>query len=301
MHDKVLMSRMNKRLFLICLLCFVLVFSAACGGSSGQKDSGDQSAGGSGSGTKADNTQNTESNDKILDQIRDRGFLIAGCKMDVPDLSYYDADTDSWSGLEVDLAYETAARIFEVSKEDAVKKKLVHFVGVTVADREEKLESGEVDCLFATYTITKERAERFALSASYYTDYIGLMVRTRGDDPNAVGSSDIQSIADLDGKYIGVPRNATTREDFLNYINTMNTIQVHPIFCEYESYEVLFKALKDGNIDVMSVDVSILKGYVDNSTKILKDRFAGQNYGAAVKKENSLLVDTINQTIEEHK
>jgi putative glutamine transport system substrate-binding protein len=220
--------------------------------------------------------------------------------MDVPDLGFYDSETDTWSGLETELAWQTAADLFEVSVEEAKEKKLVHFVGVTVADREDKLEAGEVDCLFATYTITKERAERFALSNSYFTDYIGLMVKTSGEDSNSVGSSDIKSIANLDGKYIGVPRNATTREDFLNYINTMNTITISPIFCEYDSYETLYKALMDGNIDVMSVDVSILNGYKTSKTKILPDRFAGQNYGAAVTKENALLMDVINQAIEEY-
>lgn len=293
MHNKVQRYRMNKRLLVSILLCFLIVFSSACAGLIKQEGSG-------GSGKTAE-AEEVELNEKILDEIKSRGFLIAGCKMDVPDLGFYDSETDTWSGLEVELAYQTAAELFAVSPEEAKDKKLVQFAGVTVADREEKLESGEVDCLFATYTVTKERAERFSLSTSYYTDYIGLMVRASGDNPNSVGTADIQSIADLDGKYIGVPRNATTREDFLNYITTMNSIQVHPIFCEYDSYENLFKALKDGNIDVMSVDVSILNGYVDNKTKILKDRFAGQNYGAAVTKENALLIDVINQAIESYK
>lgn len=171
------------------------------------------------------------------------------------------------------------------------------FEGVTVADREEKLENGEVDCLFATYTITDERGKRFAFSDSYYTDYIGLMVKTSGSNPNSLGTSDIKSIADLDGKYIGVPRNATTRDAFLNYIEMMNSIKVTPIFCEYASYDVLLQALKDGNIDVMAVDVSILNGYLDSSTVILNDRFGGQHYGAAVKRENVRLLDAVNEAI----
>jgi putative glutamine transport system substrate-binding protein len=288
---------MVRRLLLPTLLCFLLIFSAACSGTNSQNSSGgseateDKDSGSSsGSGTV---------NEGFVDEIKDRGFLIVGCKMDVPDLSFYDSETDTWSGLETELAWKTAAEIFGVSVDEAKDKKLVHFTGVTVADREEKLENGEVDCLFSTYTITKERAERFCLSNKYYTDYIGLMVRDSGEDSNSVGSADIHSVADLDGKYIGVPRNATTREDFLNYINTMNTITVSPIFCEYESYEALYTALLHGNIDVMSVDVSILKGYDTNKTKILKDRFAGQNYGAAVTKENAVLMDVINKVIEE--
>lgn len=296
MRDRVYGYRLVKRILIPLFLSFLMIIAGACGQTTPTDGSGDAA----GNGSAAAGAGDSAVNDKILDQIRDRGFLIAGCKMDVPDLGLYDSSTDTWSGLETELAWRTAAEIFGVSLDQAKEKKLVHFLGVTVADREEKLADGEVDCLFATYTITKERAERFALSNSYFSDYIGLMVKTSGEDSNSVGSSDIKSIADLDGKYIGVPRNATTREHFLNYINTMNSLTIHPIFCEYDSYDTIYKALMDGNVDVMSVDVSILNGYKTNKTRILGDRFAGQDYGAAVTKENSLLIDVINQVIEDY-
>lgn len=274
---------MNKRLLIGCLCCMLLVLSA-CGKRNEEAP-------------EAGTEETVEINENYVEEIKNKGHLTVGCKMDVPDLGFYDTAADTWSGLEVELAYQTAANIFEVSVDEAKKQKLVEFVGVTVADREEKLESGAVDCLFATYTITEERQKRFAFSDSYYTDYIGLLVKTSGENTNSLGSSEIRSLADLDGKYIGVPRNATTRETFLKYIDTMNTLKVSPIFCEYESYEALFKALKDGNIDVMSVDVSILNGYVDGTTVILGDRFGGQHYGAAVKKENVRLLDAINDAV----
>ena len=77
----------------------------------------------------------------------------------------------------------------------------------------------------------------------------------------------------------------------------MNALQTAPIFMEYESYEALFRALKRGDIDVMAVDVSILNGYLDKSTKILGDRFGGQRYGAAVRKENAPLLEYLNQAL----
>ena len=63
--------------------------------------------------------------DDFIKSIRDRGRLIVGCKMDVPGLGLYDEETDSWSGLEVELAYKTAALIFDVSPEEAKEQKLV--------------------------------------------------------------------------------------------------------------------------------------------------------------------------------
>ncbi len=244
-----------------------------------------------------DKQEEVPADEGAAERIRERGYLLAGCKMDVPGLSFYDAEADTWSGLEVELAYQTAARLFEVSIEEAKEQGLVRFIGVTVADREEKLEQKEVDCLFATYTITKERKQKFAFSDSYYTDYIGLLVRNSGTDANALGTSDIRSIADLDGKKIGVAKNATTRKAFLDYMDTMNSIKTAPVFFEYKNYEAIFSALKSEAVDVMAVDVSILNGYVDKTTVILPDRFGGQRYGAAVCKENAKLLDYVNEAI----
>ncbi|MCQ2417815.1 MAG: transporter substrate-binding domain-containing protein [Oscillospiraceae bacterium] len=236
-------------------------------------------------------------NENIIQEIRDRGQLRVGCKTDVPGLSLYQPETGEWSGIETDIAYQIAAVLFEVSPEDAVANRLVDFRSVTVADRETMLENQEIDCMLATYTITSERQQKYALSDSYYTSYIGMMVRDFPEDADSLGSQEIHSVADLDGKYIGVPRNATTRGDFLSYLEMTGSIQVTPIFCEYESYNILYNALKNGNIDVMAVDTVILEGYDDDDTRILNDRFAAQHYGAAVLKENTPLIPLINQAI----
>lgn len=267
------------------LLCVLLLAMTAC----------------TKSGTEPEETTrpDVKLNKKIVSEIKDRGYLIAGCKMDVEGLGLYDEDTKTWSGLETELAYATAAKIFEVSPDEAKKQGLVRFKGVTVADRETKLEEGKIDVMMATYTITKERAKRFAISDSYYTDYIGIMVLDAKEDSNTIGPKGIKSIADLDGKNVGVAKNSTTREDLLNYVNTMNSIKVNPMFFEYASYDQLFKALHDGTIDAFCVDVSILNSYDDKTTKVLSDRFAGQHYGAAVLPENALLLDAVNAAIAE--
>lgn len=274
---------MSKKLIAI-LLCITTVFLIGC------------------AATKSDNNQNTdvpniEQNESVIDDIVAKGYLTVGCKTDVPELSFYDKDKDIFTGLEVDIAYSIASKIFNVSAQEVKEKGYLNIVGVTVADREEKLASGEIDLMLATYTITDERKQNFAISNSYYTDQIGIMVKSGKTDNETIGGAEIKSISDLDGKYIGVPRNATTRKDFLDYLDTMNTIKVTPIFCEYEGYEALYTALQKGNIDAMAVDVSILNGYDTAKTKILSARFASQSYGVAAKLENQKLIDIANDVI----
>ncbi len=217
-------------------------------------------------------TNSVTLNEKIVDEIKERGYINVGCKSDVPGLGLY-------------------------NQEEAKQNELAHIQEATVATREDLVRNGDIDILLATYTITEERKNDFALSNSYYTDYIGLMVNNSQTDSNSLGSSDIQSLANLDGKRVGVARQSTTRKDMLEYIDTMNTIKVSPIFCEYTSYTALYKALKKGDIDVIAVDVSILNGYLDASTKILSDRFSSQHYGAATTLENQKLIDVFNTMI----
>ena len=234
-------------------------------------------------------------NESYLEELKEKGQIVVGVKTDVPELSYYDEKTGEWSGLEVELAYNIGCELFGVNRSDLGDK--VKLVGVTVADREEKLRNGDIDLMLATYTKTKERAKEFALSNSYYTSYIGLMVRYTPEDLNSLGTTNIKSLADLDGKIVGVARNSTTRHDMVEYIATANQLKVSPQFVSYSSYEGLYKALKKGDIDVIAVDVSILNGYDDASTKILPDRFAGQHYSAAVLPENAKLLDIVNKVI----
>lgn len=234
-------------------------------------------------------------NENYLEELKEKGQLVVGVKTDVPELSYYDEETGEWSGLEVELAYNIGCELFGVNRSELGDK--VKLVGVTVADREEKLANGDIDLMLATYTKTKERAKKFALSDSYYTSYIGLMVRYTPEDSNSLGTKNIKSLADLDGKIVGVAKNSTTRDDMVNYIATANQLKVSPQFAAYASYNALYKALKRGDIDVIAVDVSILNGYDDASTKILPDRFAGQHYGAAVLPENAKLIDVVNKVI----
>ena len=284
-----------KKVLTFFLAAAMLLMLVSCAGASSQA----QTAAPESESASETETMPQAEDDAFIESIRSRGYLIAGCKMDVKGLSYHDASTDTWSGLEIEIAYMTAAKIFGVSLNEAKEKELVHFVGVTVADREEVLEKGDIDVMLATYTITEARAERFALSDSYYKDYIGLMVRYSGENPNSLGTGEIRSTADLAGKNVAVAKNSTTREDMIAFLNTMSSNSVNPMFFEYASYEAMFKALKDGTVDVMSVDVSILNNYVDSETQILGDRFAGQNYGAAVLPEHASLLTYVNQAIDD--
>ncbi|MGN0293186.1 MAG: transporter substrate-binding domain-containing protein [Lachnospiraceae bacterium] len=233
-----------------------------------------------------------------LQAIIDRGYLRVGCKTDVPGFGYYNEETGGYEGLEIDLAYYVAAKLFGMDYSDAREQDLVRFTGVTVEDRFDVLESGTVDCLIATVTITDEREAKYAFSDRYHVDSVGLMVLSEPGDERKISSKEITSITQLDGKIIGVPKNATTRADFIKYTE-LNDISVNPVFVEYNTYDALYDSLKSGKIDAFAVDRSILEGYRDSSMTILPDRFASQPYGVCALKEEKDLIDAVNVVLEE--
>lgn len=222
-----------------------------------------------------------------VQKIIDAGVLKVGCKIDVPKFGLQNTESGDYEGVEIDLAYEIAGKIFGCTAEEAKDKDLVAFQGVTAKTRGGLLDSGEINLVIATFTITEERKESWNFSTPYYTDAVGLMV---------LADSGIHSINDLDGKVIGVAQGATTKDGFEAYVKE-NGISVSPQFEEFDGYPALSAALSTKNIDVFAVDRAILAGYNDESTKILEDRFAEQDYGVASALSNTGLAELVDAVV----
>lgn len=217
-----------------------------------------------------------------LDAIKARGVLKVGVKVDVPKFGYKDAATGVVDGFEIELARILATKILGDPKKVEVQ-------GVTAKTRGPLLDNGEIDLVIATFTITEERKKSYNFSEPYFTDGVGLMVKTaRG----------FKSLKDLDGKRIGVAQSATTKKA-IQEVAEKAGIKVE--FAEFNSYPEIKAALDSGRIDCFSVDTAILFGYMDKTTSILPDRFAPQDYGIAGKLGNDGLAQLVNATIKELK
>ena len=239
---------------------------------------------------KTDGTADSDSSGDAsadVQKIKDAGVLKVGTKVDVPKFGLQNTATGEMEGFEVDLAYEIAGKIFGCTAAEAKEKKLVAFQGVTAKTRGPLLDNGEVDLVIATYTITEERKESWNFSDPYYTDAVGLLV---------LKDSGITSCADLDGKIIAVSQGSTTKKVFQEYLDKQG-IDVKPEFEEFDGYPSMAAALSAKNVDVFSVDRAILAGYNDDTTIILEDRFAEQDYGVASKLDNKGLAALVNEVV----
>jgi putative glutamine transport system substrate-binding protein len=202
-----------------------------------------------------------------LDAIRKAGVLKVGVKSDVPGFGLLNTETNQYEGFEIELAKLIAKDILG----DAGK---AAFTPVTAKTRGPLLDNGELDLVIATFTITEERKLSYNFSTEYYTDAVGMLVKK---------TSGIKSVADLNGKTIGVAQSATSRAAIDIAAKAAGaTVK----FSEFSTYPEIKAALDSGRVDVFSVDKSILAGYLDSDSEILPDRFSPQEYGVTSKLGN---------------
>ena len=101
-----------------------------------------------------------------VQKIVDRGVLRVGVKNAVLGFGFQDELTGEYTGMEISLA----KKIAEYLGVD------VEFTAVTAATRTELLDSGDIDCVLATFTITEERKKSRDFTTPYYTDYVTVLV-----------------------------------------------------------------------------------------------------------------------------
>ncbi|MFR3615779.1 MAG: transporter substrate-binding domain-containing protein, partial [Streptococcus salivarius] len=224
--------------------------------------------------TKAEDTSKLLDS-KAVQKIVKRGTLNVGVKQDVPNFGYYSAKTNSYEGMEVDLAKK-------IAKELKVK---VNYIPVTTQTREPLMDNGTIDLLIATYTINDERKASYAISNPYYYDQIGFLV---------LKDSGINKISDLNGKTIGVSQGASTKAALQEYASA-NNLKFN--YVQLGSFPELAVSLYAHRVDAFSVDKSILSGYESKKTKTLKEGFKTQEYGIASSKSNQELIDYTNDLL----
>lgn len=225
-----------------------------------------------------------------LDAIRERGYLKVGVKSDVPGFGLLDPATNTYSGLEIDLARYVAAEIFGVDVADVGD--YIQFFPVTAKTRGPELDNGNLDMDASTFTIKPERLELYEFSKPYYVDSVGLMV---------LKDSGIASFDDLlgDETIIGVAQGSTTRDALTAAAAEKGVEFGLDKFDEMVDYPTIKEALLAHQIDCFSVDKSILGGYLDDSVVILPDSFTegAQPYGIAIKKGNTELLALVDEVV----
>ena len=219
-----------------------------------------------------------------VQKIVDRGVLRVGVKNAVLGFGFQDELTGEYSGMEISLAQKIA----EYLGVD------VEFTAVTAATRTELLDSGDIDCVLATFTITEERKKSWDFTTPYYTDYVTVLVED---------ASGIKTLADLKDKKVGVSSGSTSGKALVKAMIEAGVISGDGFdadsfdpatwtdgvsFAQYDDYPTISTALSAGEVDAFCVDKSILAVYHTDGRSYIEDKFAPQEYGIATTKGSGM-------------
>jgi putative glutamine transport system substrate-binding protein len=230
--------------------------------------------------SSSDSTSTSGSTGRTPEDIASSGVLKVGVKTDVPGFGLLDTASGEYSGIEIDLAYKIAE---ELGIEN------VEFVPVTAATRGQLLDSGDIDMVAATFTITDERKMSWNFTTPYYTDAVSLLVKN---------DSGIDGVADLADKVIGVATGSTSMVALTAAAAESGVELTDNNFSELATYPEIKSALDAGRVDAFCVDGSILAGYVDDTCHIVESiRFSPQEYGLATKLSNTAWAEYLDNLI----
>ena len=231
-------------------------------------------------GAATEATADPASYGAYVQAIIDRGVLKVGVKSDVLGFGYMDPLTSEYEGMEIDLAKKLADYL-------GVD---VEFTTVTAATRTELLDSGDIDCVMATFTITDERKQSWDFTTPYFTDHVTVLVKD---------SSNIKTLEDLKDKTVGVSSGSTSAKSLVKAMiengvitgDGFNEESFDPAtwtdgvkFKQYDDYPSISTALEADEVDAFCVDKSILAVYKTAGRSYVDAEFSPQEYGIATTK-----------------
>jgi len=282
--------RTRRLLTAACVPATLALTLTACGGGSAALPSADGSADGSSSASGDTYQQVLDAapvaaasqipSGSLMATIKKRGTLVVGGTDTAALFSLKDPVTGKLTGFDAGLAAMLAKYIT-----GSTKTKLVQ---VDVATREQLLRNGTVDTVFATYSITPERAKKVDFAGPYYSSGNAILTKK--------GDTAITSVKDLNGENVCAQSGSTAAGNIKNFAPKANVLL-------FDGNSQCVQAVKQGRADAYVNDQALLVGvqYRDSSVQVVGKPFTTDPYGIGVPKQDPEMkkfVDAWLKTIE---
>lgn len=204
--------------------------------------------------------------------------LTIGVKFDQPGLSVMGADGKP-HGFDADTAVYIAGRL-GVTPENIIWKE------ARSDQREQLLNSGAVDFVVASYSITAGRQEQISFAGPYLAAGQDLMVRQ--------SEKGLDRPEDLNGHSVCTAEGSSSAEKIRKNFATRVELVTR------DTYVQCVGDLLNGTVDAVSTDDIILAGYAaqhPGTLRVTGHRFTRERYGVGVRKGNIDLQARITQAI----
>lgn len=223
--------------------------------------------------------QKAEVAETTWDKIQKSGKIVAGLDDNYPPMGFRDAK-GNLIGFDVDMANEIGKRLgveFEWQP--------TAWDGVVAS-----LQAKKFDVIISGMTITPEREEAVNFAGPYIYAAQGVCVQE--------GNETIITSEDLKDKIVGVQNGSTglvVAEDLKDKVGIKE-------IKGYADFALAFQDLKVGRVDAVIADNYVISGYIANMPgefKFTAELFSEESNGIALRKEDTVLKEKLDQTIEE--
>jgi polar amino acid transport system substrate-binding protein len=225
-------------------------------------------------------------NGSWVQQIYNRGRLIAGIAQDTLMFGYLNPLDNQLEGFDIDLVKQLSQAIFGDDLH-------VEYRVITPGQSAQVLRDGEVDVVVRTLPMTCDRWQQIAFSTEYYQASQRVLV------PKA---SSAQSINDLVGKRVCSAAGTVAMANVaaVNGKGPKNTV-AHPIPVGLTDQTDCLVQLELGNVDAISMDDVILDGLAaqDPNVKVVGPPFAALPYGIGISLAHIDFVRYVNAVLDQ--
>lgn len=208
----------------------------------------------------------------------DDSTIVIGTKFDQPGLGLKNPD-GTMSGFDVDVATY-------VAKELGYAPDKIEWKESPSAQRETLIGNDQVKLIAATYSITDARKEKISFAGPYLVTGQSLLVKA--DNTDITGKDSLANNKKLCSVSGSTPAQKIKDE--------FPTVQLQ----QYDTYSACIEALKNGAIDAVTTDETILAGYAAQSPgafKIVGKPFSTENYGIGLKKDDKELCTKVTDAL----
>ena len=212
-----------------------------------------------------------------LAKIVARGRVVVGVDQNTFLFGFRNPKTGLLEGFDIDVAREMARAIFgDVGK--------IQFQALTSAQRIPALQSGQVDLVVRSMTITCERLRDVAFSTVYFQANQRILART---------NSGIREAADLGDKRACATNGSTS-------VSTMLALRPPPTVYGVADWTDCLVLLQQGQVDAVSTDDSILVGLAEQDPylQVVGASLSPEPYGIGINRDAPDLVRFVNGVLE---
>ena len=212
-------------------------------------------------------------------ELVEAGEIAVGVRFDQPGLGQKDATADVPTGFDVDMAKLLIADLCIDPESDSVT-----WTEAISEQREQFLESGRVDLVAASYSITPERRELVGQAGPYMITGQQVLVPV---------DSDVESIEDLKGEEVCAASGSTSLEN----INAEGAVGVPA-----DTYGQCAEDVVNGTVPAMSTDGTILLGLAqqyEGEVKVVGPEFSEENIGIGYSPDAPEMCEWINGVLTE--